>query len=205
MIVLELIGYAFMAGLVVYGLVERSRIKRNAPQLVTVATAQIGKFVRIVGRIVDGGTLVAPITGRACVSFDAVILNEDDEHSEHGEIVARGVRGTPFVVDDGTGKILVDPRGAYIHVVYDESEVGLLDKSKVADPDLLEPLSGRTGEFRFDEGVMTIGERVMVTGLVTKAGSAEDDPVYRRLAPTELLLAGAPDRPAVVSERPEDL
>ncbi|KAB2888432.1 MAG: hypothetical protein F9K40_20505 [Kofleriaceae bacterium] len=199
---LQAIGWALAVVLVVYGLVERARLARNAPPNVKIARAPVGKYVRIVGQIVDGGTLVAPITGRACVSFDAVVLDEDGDDPN---VLARGLRGTPFVVDDGTGKILVDPRGAYIHVVYDQSEVGTLDTAKVADPDLLAPLAGRTDHLRFDEGVLTIGEYVAVTGLVSAAGSAADDPVYRRLAPTELRLAGAPDRPAVVSERPDDL
>ena len=198
---LDLVGVAFAAVLVVYGFIERARLKRSAPPLVTVAGASVGTYVRIVGRIVDGGTLVAPITGRACVSFDAVVL----EDLPGRKVVTRGLRGTPFIIDDSTGKILVDPRGALIHVVYDKSEVGSLDPAKVADPDLIAPLAGRTSKFRFDEGVLAIGEKVTVTGLVSAASSADDDPVYRRLAATELRLTGAPDRPAVVSERPEDL
>lgn len=198
---LEGLGWGFALLLIAYGLFERARLARSAPPDVTIKDAPIGKNVRIVGQIVDGGTLVAPITGRACVSFDAVVLEDGPART----VSTRGVRGTPFIIDDGTGKVLVDPRGAFIHVVYDKSEDGPLDLAKVADPDLLAPLKGRTGQFRFDEGVLTIGERVAVTGLVSKAGSAEDDPVYRRLAPTDLRLTGAPDRPAVVSERPEDL
>ncbi|HUQ08076.1 MAG TPA: GIDE domain-containing protein [Kofleriaceae bacterium] len=199
--VLDIAGVLFAAGLVVYGLMERARLKRLAPPLVKVGNAPVGTYVRIVGRIVDGGTLVAPITGRACVSFDAVIK----ESTEPPKVVARGLRGTPFIVDDGTGKILVDPRGAFIHVVYDTSEVGPLDPEKVADPELLAPIGARRDALRFDEGVLVIGEQVTVTGLVSRAGGTDDDPVYRRLAATELRLTGAPDKPAVVSERPEDL
>jgi hypothetical protein len=198
---LQAIGWAFALGLVVYGLIERARLAKSAPKNVKVADAPVDTYVRIVGTIVDGGTLVAPITGRACVSFDAVILENDPGR----KVATRGVRGTPFIVDDGTGKILVDPRGAYIHVVYDQSEVGPLDPKKVADPDLLVPLASRRGDFRFDEGVLTIGERVAVVGLVSRVSSATDDPVYRRLAATELRIAGAPDRPAEVSERPGDI
>ena len=199
---LQAIGWALALVLVIYGLVERVRLARAAPPEVKIGKAPVGKYVRVVGQIVDGGTLVAPITGRACVSFDAVVLDEDGDGPN---VLARGVRGTPFIVDDGTGKILVDPRGAYIHVVYDQSEVGTLDAARIADPDLLAPLAGRTDQLRFDEGVLTIGEHVAVTGLVSAAGTAEDEPVYRRLAPTELRLTGASDRPAVVSERLEDL
>jgi hypothetical protein len=199
--ILEAISYAFGGALVVYGLIERARMKKLAPKLVSVAKADVGHYQRVVGRIVDGGTLVAPITGRACVSFDAVVL----EAGPARKVVTRGLRGTPFIVDDGSGKILVDPRGAFIQVVYDKSEVGPLDPASVADPDLLEPLKNRGGDFRFDEGVLAIGEQVTVSGMITEVSSAEDDPVYRRLAATELRIAGAPDRPAIVSERPDDL
>jgi hypothetical protein len=192
---LQALSWGLAAVLVIYGLFERARVKRGAPPEVRIKDATPGRFVRIVGQIVDGGSLVAPITGRTCVSFDAVVLSGK-------EVVTRGVHGTPFIVDDGTGKILVDPRGAYIQVVYDHSEVGPLDPDKVADPELVAGLPGGS-PMRFDEGVLTIGERVAVTGLVGEAGG--DDPVYRRLAETTLRLSGGPDRPAVVSERPSDL
>ncbi len=200
--VLTFAAWAFGAGLIVYGLLERRRLKAGEPPEVTVKSATAGKYVRIVGKIVDGGTLVAPITGRTCVSFDAVVLVDRDGPPH---VVARGLRGTPFIVDDGTGRILVDPRGAFIHVIYDKSQVGPLDPAKVADPELLAPLGTNTKGLRFDEGVLAIGEHVAVSGLVSRAGSAADDPVYRRLAATELRLTGGPNRPAVVSERPEDL
>jgi hypothetical protein len=199
--ILEAISYAFGGALVIYGLFERARMKKLTPKLVTVAKAEVGRYQRVVGQIVDGGTLVAPITGRACVSFDAVIL----EDGPGRKVVTRGLRGTPFIVDDGSGKILVDPRGAYIQVVYDKTEVGRFDTATVADPDLLEGAKGHPGNLRFDEGVLAIGEQVTVTGMITQVSGAEDDPVYRRLAATELRIAGAPDRPAIVSERPDDL
>ncbi len=194
---LQVVGWLLAGALVVYGLVERARVQRSAPPDAKVKDAPVGKYVRIVGRIVDGGALVAPITGRACVSFDAVVF-------VHDRVRARGVRGTPFIVDDGSGRILVDPRGAFIHVTYDHSMVGPLDRTKVADPDLVAHLLD-AGYARFDEGVLTIGERVAVVGLVSEARGADDDPVYRRLAATELRLTGAADRPAMVSERPEEL
>lgn len=190
------------AQLIALAIFEGARLTRAAGAAVTIGSAPAGKLVRIVGRIVDGGSLVSPITGRACVAYDAIVLERERKGFS---VVTRGVRGTPFIVDDGTGKILVDPRGAFVQVVYDTSEDGPLDFAKVSDPDLLAAVKDRTGQLRFDEGVLTIGEQVAVTGLVSKASGADEDSVYRRLAPTELRLAGAPDRPAVVSERPEDL
>lgn len=197
---LQALSWALAAALVVYGLIERARVRRSAPRRVSIQDATPGGFVRVVGRIVDGGSLVAPITGRTCVSFDAVILRPA---AGGPQIVTRGMRGTPFVVDDGTGKILVDPRGAYIQVVYDHSEVGPLDLAKVSDPEFVAEVD-RASELRFDEGVLTIGEQVSVTGLVTAVGDG-DEAGYRRLATTGLRLTGAPDRPAVVSERDGDL
>ncbi|MBE7447905.1 MAG: hypothetical protein HS111_03120 [Kofleriaceae bacterium] len=120
--------------------------------------------MRVVGRIVDGGSLVAPITGRTCVSFDAVILRPA---AGGPQIVTRGMRGDAVHRRRRrTGKILVDPRGAYIQVVYDHSEVGPLDLAKVSDPEFVAEVGGAS-ELRFDEGVLTIGEQVSVTGLVT--------------------------------------
>lgn len=202
---LQALSWAFAAALVIYGLIERRRLQRGVPPRVRIADAPRGKYVRVVGRIVDGGSLVAPITGRACVSFDAVVLAPARGAPGGPTVVARGVRGTPFVIDDGSGKILVDPRGAFIRVVYDHSvEAGALERERVADPDFIAGLEGQAG-LRYDEGVLTIGETVVVSGLVGEATGGADDPVYRRLAPTTLRLTGAPDRPALVSERPDEL
>ena len=54
------------------------------------------------------------------------------------------------------------------------------------------------------------GEQVVVepptAGLVEERRREVPDGIgHRRLAATELRLTGAPDKPAVVSERPEDL
>ncbi len=193
---LQLIGWVVAGGLVLYGLIRGNKFPKVPPRT-TIAAARPGAFVRLVGKIVDGGSLVAPITGRGCVSFDAAITDG------RGVPVRRGVRGTPFVIDDGTGTALVDPRGAFIRVVYDHSVVGgAFDRAAVADPDFVTDLvAGET--LRFEEGVLTIGETIAVDGLI--AGAGGDDPVYRRLAETGVRIGGAPDRPAMVSEQPADL
>jgi len=197
--VLEVVGWLFAGGLIVYGLVRGSKFPKVPPR-VTIARAAPGEFVRVVGRIVDGGSLVAPITGRTCVSFDAVVRHGGPRTED--AVVTRGVRGTPFVIDDGTGKALIDPRGAYIRVVYDHSVLdGAVERAKVADPDFL---AGATGAgLQFEEGVLTLGEVVAVDGLIGDVGG--DDPVYRRLADTRVRVTGARDRAAVVSELADDV
>jgi len=201
-VLFEVVSWVFAGALVVYGLVTRSRVQHE--KIHKIAQAPVGQFVRIVGRIVDGGTLVAPITGRACVSYDAAVLAQAPYDGSR-QVVARGVRGTPFVIDDGTGKLLVDPRGAFIRVVYDHSvEVGAYSQAKVADPAFLPEVDPRA-DLRFDEGVLAIGELVAVTGLLSQAGGPDDDPVYRRLAATSLRLTGSAERAATVSELGEDL
>jgi len=194
------IGWLVVAGLIAYGLFQGGS---RPPRLSAIARVRRGDWVRVSGRIADGGVLVAPITGRACVCFDAVVARARGPGQL--EVVLRAVRGTPFVIDDGTGKALVDPRGAYVRVVYDHSlREGELDDGDIADPEFAAELAGADpAGLRFEEGVLAVGETVVVEGLV--AHGAGDDPVYRRLADTQVRLAGGPDRAAVVSERPEDL
>lgn len=71
---------------------------------------------RIAGMVVAvGETLIAPLSGRACVYYETrvvraigwAILSSDIEYE-----IAVEKRSTPFVVDDGTGSALVDPTEA---------------------------------------------------------------------------------------------
>jgi len=192
------VSWVLAGGLVVYGLLQRTPhggaddgVATPPGARVRIGAATPGQVVCIVGRIVDGGTLVAPITGRTCVTYDAAVIERPPDDGPR-RVVARGVRGTPFVIADGTGKLLVDPRGAFSRVGSDHGvEVGAYSPTKVADPDFLPEVAPRA-DLRFDEGVLTIGERVAVTGVIGATGGPDDDPVYRRLATTALRLTGSP-------------
>lgn len=55
------------------------------------------------------GTLTAPLTGADVLAYDYEVRVRTGDDSQR---VEDGAESTPFVLDDGTGEILVDPEGA---------------------------------------------------------------------------------------------
>lgn len=74
---------------------DRRQKDRDAarPPVVTVSQARPGEFVRIVGTVVTGTTMPAPITGRACVCFSAEVKGVE-EVTSHGETIPRSRRAS---------------------------------------------------------------------------------------------------------------
>jgi hypothetical protein len=91
-------------------------ILRNDPLPVQALHGHRGP-VEIVGRADEGddGTVEAPFTGSHCLAY----TYEVEELRSRGkgqswETLDDGMAGVDFVVDDGTGRVLVDPSGADI-------------------------------------------------------------------------------------------
>jgi hypothetical protein len=103
----------------------RARGRRTPRELVaTRAIAELGEGrFRVVGRIAPMDTVRSPVDGTACVFVDVV------EYRDFGGALCREVshelRSVPFLVDDGTGLLLVDPRGAEIEAVSITEDHGL--------------------------------------------------------------------------------
>jgi E3 Ubiquitin ligase len=73
------------------------------------------------------GPLTAPISGRPCVWYRATVThrswrnvrtgsgeNRRTERREENDVVSDEISQSPLVIDDGSGQVLVDPRGADI-------------------------------------------------------------------------------------------
>jgi hypothetical protein len=58
-----------------------------------------------------GGALEAPLTHAPCVWYNYRVVERGEKETR---IVDAGVRGTPFLLRDGTGECLIDPRYAYV-------------------------------------------------------------------------------------------
>ena len=87
------------------------RAIQDVPTSTVRGAAQGYVELRGVAASLPGGALEAPLTGAPCVWYNYRVV-------EHGEketrIVEAGVRGTPFLLSDGTGECLIDPRDAYV-------------------------------------------------------------------------------------------
>jgi hypothetical protein len=137
------------------------------------------EIVRVVGKVVaaDGELLVAPLTGRRCVCFDAAVHGH--ERDELGLVtvvlLTRSLRGKPFVIDDGSAQAHVDPRGAYVRLFLDHREGGVnvkLGRPPLADPEFVAGLRMKAHP-EYVEGVLTIGEEV--EGFAVGSGLSLDE------------------------------
>lgn len=107
------IGFCAGIGLFIYGfrLLQRRRLILDTP-FSKIRSAAMG-MIEISGQAVGPYTMTAPITARPCYYCRTVVW----EYKQHGKNkewvkVAGECFHVPFFVDDNTGRVLVDPRGA---------------------------------------------------------------------------------------------
>lgn len=177
---LALVGVAFVA----YGgrqLRPAVRILRNDPVAVR-DLEHLNGTVEVAGTaIVDESTALAPFSGRECLACRYTV-EEYRQSGKHGhwETLEEGTGGVPFLVDDGTGRVPVDPTGADLRLsahatrvdpgeeppeqiaryVAESEAVGPNDRT--IDLELLELNVGK--EQRFTEHRLDAGEDVHVYG-----------------------------------------
>lgn len=92
-------------------------ILRNDPMPVRTLDGHRGP-VEIAGRAVesDEGTVTTPFTGSRCLAYTYEVkeLRSRGKHRSW-KTLDTGMDGVDFVVDDGTGRVRVDPTGAQVH------------------------------------------------------------------------------------------
>jgi hypothetical protein len=111
------IGFVGGIGLFVYGfrLLQRRRLILDTP-FSKIRSASLG-MVEISGLAVGPYTIAAPITGRSCYYHRTQVW----EWKQHGKNkqwvkVATECMHVPFFVDDNTGCLMIDPRGADLDI-----------------------------------------------------------------------------------------
>jgi hypothetical protein len=107
------VGFCAGLGLFVYGfrLLQRRRLILDTP-FSKIRSASMG-MVEISGQAVGPYTMLAPITARPCYYFRTLVW----EYKQHGKNkqwvkIVSDCMHLPFFIDDNTGRVLVDPRGA---------------------------------------------------------------------------------------------
>jgi hypothetical protein len=85
-----------------------------------------------------GEQLQGPLTGRPCVYYIAMVEEQRSTgRSTHWRTVAQETRGVPFILEDGTGRAIVDPNGAQVALDFDgNSKSGTFNNADpVQEPD----------------------------------------------------------------------
>ena len=107
------LGLCAGIGLFVYGfrLLQRRRLILDTP-FSKIRSAAMG-MVEISGLAVGPYTMVAPITERECFYYRTLVYEwKQQGKSRQWVKVASECLHVPFFVDDNTGRMLIDPRGA---------------------------------------------------------------------------------------------
>jgi hypothetical protein len=161
---------------------------------------------RVIGRTCElDRVLTAPLTGRACVYYIAAI-DEYDGNAWRKRVTE--CRAVAFVIEDGTGRAIVEPTSARVALVAAHTrksdaptarEEALLARHNPARLSVPGPR-----QLRVAEAVIAIGEQVAVLG----SGIREPDPggvaasAYRGLPPTRLRLTSSARHPLMISDDP---
>jgi len=197
---------------------EKAKIRRElrGARRVDIAELGEGRTGRLVGAVGDGPTLQAPLTGRSCVFYEATVEEfRSSGKSGSWRQVAREVDGVTFVIDDGTGRAIIDPTGARVAVDIDmTTRSGTFDDATPVEEQFLIRHGLRASGWMFNrtlryrEGVIEIGETIAVMG----QGVREPDPAavgkvggYRTGPPTRLRLGGSARHPILLSDAPDTL
>ena len=175
--------YFFFSG---FRWLQRQRLIADTPRC-SIRSAALG-MVELSGKAVGPYTLVAPLSQIDCLYYRVVIESNPrgDLHSKIRELSA------PFFLDDGTGKVLVYPQGAELHMppTSDRAEYGKLAAN-------LAGYSAGGTEFA-QEYVVRPGDNIFVLGTLRENPWCKKDPIQEC---TELSRIG----PGFVSEGEADL
>jgi len=119
-LVLCALGVCAGVGLFFYGfrLLQRRRLILDTP-FSRIRSASMG-MVEVSGLAVGPYTMIAPITARSCYYYRTLVWEwKQRGRNKQWVKIAGECMHVPFFVDDGTGLMLVDPRGAELDLYRD--------------------------------------------------------------------------------------
>ena len=125
------------------------------------------------GRLIGDASLVSPLSQRPCAYYKLVVERQRPQ-PEPRERIAYQARGQSFVIEDESGRALVDPDLALVEVDYDRQlEIDGRNRLPQSVVELLRRLDVVGENVIVREGVLAIGEIVAVHGRMV--GEADDD------------------------------
>jgi hypothetical protein len=163
-------------------------------RLTTLGEALPGEYVAISARVMQTGeALESPFTGLPCF-----VYNIDVYDDETRELVARRARACSFVIEDRTGRALVETENIEIRLRPSRPVVSRLERTiENVFADAALP-TGRP--FSAFETRVRHGEWVIVVGTMRRLDDM-DGAAYRSSAtPTSMAVVGTAERPLVITD-----
>ena len=145
------VGFCAGIGLFFYGfrLLQRRRLILDTP-FSKIRSASMG-MVEVSGLAVGPYTMVAPITARPCYYYRTLVWEwKQSGKNKNWVKVASECMHLPFFVDDNTGRLLVDPRGADLDL-HRDFEQEFCDSFFTTK----EPVPGNVRSFLSRHGIVT--------------------------------------------------
>lgn len=99
-------------GLFAYGFILYRRYRRLQDTPRTTARAVAMGFVHVRGKTIANQTLESPIAKVPCSYYSCRIEKWAPRQKSKWSTIFRDTRSCPFYIDDGTGRVLVNPAGA---------------------------------------------------------------------------------------------
>lgn len=103
-----------------FQLLRRKRWIEDTP-LTKIAAAAMGQ-VKILGKATGPYTLLSPLAGVDCYYYRAVAWDGKNAQEEGGLSRATETLFVPFFVEDESGRLMIDPRGAHLELPYEFDE-----------------------------------------------------------------------------------
>jgi hypothetical protein len=204
------IAGVLIAGLVIAGarLSRGAKLRRRIARARAFAVAALPEDT--VGRVTGTArplddTLTSPLFERPCVYYLAEV--ELDRDGGVPTIIAREQRGVPFVLEDASGRAIIDPDSAEVAIDLDREAHDLWGNTRGARRVFLMRAGqgevANVDELWFREAVIEVGAQVSIVG----SGVREPDPAaapvggYRGELPTRLRLTSSAAHRLVIARK----
>jgi len=159
-----------------FRLLQRKRLILDIPQC-TIRGASLG-LVEVNGTTSGPYTLLSPLSEEDCYFYRAQVWQASTSGSSGWRKLAEEVLCVPFFLDDGTGQMLIDPRGAEFDLLQDFDETTTSAPWSAEFPESMRHFLARhgvttVGPLRFEEYCVKPASKLFVLGTVRESPGME--------------------------------
>jgi hypothetical protein len=196
-VIVVVLGLAVVAVALFWWFDAKRRVLRRLRRVPvrSIRDLMAGSDGRVIGSVCEHETtLKAPLSGRRCVYYSVIVRAKSGKHWR--TIIEEG-RGVPFVLEDGSGRVLIDPVRAEVALDFDRHGTsGTFDDADPTEEAFLrrhaESSKGLifNRSMRYQEAVIEVGELLVALGTIRRArGPTADLPPLTGTAERRLILS----------------